>query len=354
MENGILRVVIADDSRTIRALLRQWLAPEHGFEVVGEAANGRECAELVNRLRPSIVVTDMEMPEMDGVAATREIMCTRPTPILIFTSSDVDERRGVFADALAAGALDVFHKPSLTSDAEMEEAAVRFRKLLRILAPIMLIRRCAPIRAAIAPPPSPILPPRAGGPVRVLALAASTGGPAALVSVLKKLPAGFPAPVLAVQHMSPEFVAGFAEWLGQNINLPVAIPAQNEALRPGVVFVAPGDTHMRLGGGWRVNLDRSAPLNSCRPSADALFSSVADVAGPEAVGVILTGMGEDGARGLLQMRRKGAVTVAQSEGTCVVYGMPKAAADGGAAARVLDLEEIGGFLAESFAREAGR
>lgn len=345
MNDAPLRVVIADDSRTVRALLRQWLAPEYGFEIVGEAADGTECLELVRRLRPALVVTDMEMPGLDGLAVTRAIMSAQPTPILIFTSSDIDKRRGVFVEALAAGALDVFHKPLLLTGGEADAAGARFRKLLKLLAPIKLVRRSQPRQPAGAQPPLP------AGRSRLLAIAASTGGPAALVSVLKMLKPEFPAPVLLVEHMSAEFMGGFAEWLGKNISLPVVLPVNNEALRPGVVYVAPGDTHMRLVPGWRVQLDRSAPLNSCRPSADALFDSVADAAGPEAVGVILTGMGEDGARGLLRMRQRGAVTVAQDENSCVVYGMPKAAADNGAAEHILDLGEIGRFLSESFKPE---
>ncbi len=348
MNNGLLRVVVADDSGTIRALLRQWLTPELGFEIVGEAANGKECVQLVQNLRPAIVVMDMDMPVMDGVEATREIMSRQPTPILIFTSSEIDSKRGVFFKALDAGALDLFHKPRLITDDETNAATDRFRKLLKLLAPIKPIRRgILPAKPAAwlpAPLPGPGFP-------RVLAVAASTGGPAALINVLKILPAGFPVCTLLVQHMAAEFMQGFAEWLGQNIGLPVRLAAHGDAIRPGAVLVAPGDVHMRLTAEGRVHLDHSDPVNSCRPSADILFDSVARVSGPGSIGVILTGMGEDGAKGLLHMRQSGALTIAQDEASCVVYGMPKAAAETGAAGQVLPLEDIGKFIMSSFKPE---
>lgn len=347
MNSELLRVVVADDSGTVRALLRQWLSPGMGFEIVGEAANGRQCVELVLRLRPAMVVMDMDMPEMNGVEATREIMRRQPTPILIFTSSEIDKARGVFYEALAAGALDIFYKPRLLNDEEVNLATSRFRRLLKLLAPIKMIRRCGPkplspepdVRAMYAGPARPRRLPE------ILALAASTGGPAALSALLRQLPAGFPLRTLVVQHMAAEFMPGFVEWLGQGVKLPVRAAAQGQLARPGEVLVAPGDFHMRLGAGARVELEASAPVNSCRPSADVLFESVAAASGAGAMGVLLTGMGEDGARGLLSMRRAGALTIAQAESSCVVYGMPKAAADIGAAAHVMELDAIGRFVA---------
>ncbi|HAT71604.1 MAG TPA: chemotaxis response regulator protein-glutamate methylesterase [Elusimicrobia bacterium] len=345
MNSELLRVIVADDSGTVRALLRQWLSPELGFEIVGEAVNGRQCVELVLRLRPAIVVMDMDMPEMNGVEATREIMWRQPTPILIFTSSEIDKDRGVFYEALAAGALDIFYKPRLTNDEEVNLATSRFRRLLKLLAPIKMIRRCLP--RPLTAEPAVLVPAWPARPQRlpeILAIAASTGGPAALSAVLSQLPPGFPLCTLVVQHMAAEFMPGFVEWLGQGVKVPVRAASRGELARPGEVLVAPGDCHMRLGAGGRVELDVSAPVNSCRPSADVLFDSVAEASGPAAMGVILTGMGEDGARGLLNMRRAGALTIAQAEESCVVYGMPKAAADRGAAVHVMELGEIVRFI----------
>ncbi len=345
MPEATIRVVVADDSDTVRQLLRRWLTADFGFAIVGEARNGRECVELVARLRPAIVVMDVDMPEMDGLEATRQVMSRTPTPILIFTSSSLARQRKVAFEALAAGALDVFHKPRvLARDAAAATPgeADKFRKLLALLAPIKVIGRPVAGTRPVATPP--VRPPSEIP--RVLAIAASTGGPVALIRVLGALPPTFPLCTLLVQHQSPAFMPGFIEWLGENISLPVKAAAHGDALRPAVVLVAPGDQHMRLGDDGRIQLDRKEPIHACRPAADALFESVARVAGPKAIGVVLTGMGRDGALGLLEMRRAGAYTVAQDEASSVVYGMPQAAAELNAVDEVLSLGAIGEFLAE--------
>ena len=345
MPEAPIRVVVADDSDTVRQLLRRWLSAEFGFAIVGEARNGRECVELVARLRPAIVVMDVDMPEMDGLEATRQVMSRAPTPILIFTSSTLARQRKVAFEALAAGALDVFHKPRVLprdSVAATAGDADKFRKLLALLAPIKVIGRPA---AGTRPVPATPVRPTSAIP-RVLAIAASTGGPVALIRVLGALPPTFPLCTLLVQHQSPAFMPGFIEWLGENIRLPVKAAAHGDALRPAVVLVAPGDHHMRLGNDGRIQLDREEPMHACRPAADALFESVARVAAAKAIGVLLTGMGRDGAQGLLEMRRAGAYTVAQDEASSVVYGMPQAAVALGGVDQILPLDAIGEFLTE--------
>jgi len=340
MSQGLIRVVIVDDSDMVRRLLRTWLTPAMGFEIVAEASNGRIAVELVTKHRPQIVVMDVDMPVMDGLEATREIMHLAPTPILIFTSSALARRRKVAFEALSAGALDVFHKPRLTGDAAADTTtADKLRRLLTLLAPIKVISR----HASRTPAPLPVLTPTGSLP-RLLAIAASTGGPVALVTVLKTLPPTFPLCTLLVQHQSVEFMDDFVAWVGDNVGLPVKTAAHGDALRPGVVMVAPGDQHMRLGDDGRIRLDREEAMHACRPAADALFSSVARVAGAKAIGVLLTGMGKDGARGLLDMRQAGAVTVAQDEATSVVYGMPREAVSIGAAQHELPLDSIGEFI----------
>ena len=338
MADAPIRVVIADDSDTARRMLREWLTPQAGFEIVAEAPNGKAAVDSVVSLRPNIVVLDVEMPEMDGIEATRQIMSRAPTPIVMFTSSAIAIKRKIAFEALAAGALDVFHKPAPGEPGHA--AAEEFRKLLTLLAPIKVITRPAPRTRPVVPQPRK---PLAGIP-RTLAVAASTGGPVALVKVLKSLPPTFPACVLLVQHQPPEFMQGFIEWLADNIALPVKMAKDGDALRPGVVLVAPGDHHMRLGDDGRIKLDRGEPIHACRPAADALFSSVARVAGSRSIGVLLTGMGQDGARGLLEMKQAGAITIAQDESTSVVYGMPKSAVEMGATDHVLPIDAIGEFV----------
>lgn len=335
-----IRVVIADDSMVARQVLRRWLTPDTGFQIVGEAPNGQVAVELVIRYRPQIVVMDVDMPVMDGLEATRRIMNQAPTPILIFTSSRMARERKVPFEALAAGALDVFHKPrAVGDDPDYGGEADKLRKLLALLAPIKVISRHAPRVHAPLPAHTPT-----GAVPRTLAIAASTGGPVALAKVLKTLPPTFPLCTLLVQHQSAEFMDDFVAWLGENITLPVKTAVSGDALRPAVVLVAPGDQHMRLGADGRIRIERDAPIHACRPAADALFTSVAQVVGSKAIGVLLTGMGKDGARGLLHMRQAGSITIAQDEQTSVVYGMPKEADNIGAASHVLPLDAIGEFI----------
>lgn len=348
MTNAPIRVVVADDSATVRLWLRQELVPEFGFEVVGEAANGAECVELVDRLRPSIVVMDVDMPQMDGIEATRQVMSRAPTPILIFTASMIARERKVAFEALAAGALDVYHKPRSVVDGGNGGAngeADHLRQLLTLLAPIKVIRRRSsrdsnPYLAPAAP--TAALP--VASTHRILAIGASTGGPMAVLTVLKGLPRTIPLCILLVQHQSPEFMADFISWLADNVSLPVKAAVEGDMVRPGVVFVAPADQHMRLQADGRISLDKEPPMHACRPAADALFSSVARAVGPKAIGVILTGIGHDGAAGLLEMRRSGALTVAQDEASSVVYGMPRAAVELDAAMHQLSAEQMGTFL----------
>jgi two-component system chemotaxis response regulator CheB len=281
---------------------------------------------------------DVDMPEMDGIEATREVMSRAPTPILIFTASTVARERKVAFEALAAGALDVYHKPTSALDGStgVNGEANRLRQLLTLLAPIKVIRRRSsrdsqPFLVAVAPPAA--LPVTSHH--RILAIGASTGGPMAVLTVLKGLPRTIPLCVLLVQHQSPEFMDDFISWLADNLSLPVRAAVAGDVVRPGVVFVAPADQHMRLQPDGRISLDKEPPM---------LFSSVASAVGAKAIGVLLTGIGRDGAAGLLAMRRSGALTVAQDEASSVVYGMPRAAVELDAAMHQLSADQIGTFL----------
>lgn len=339
--------MVADDSATVRGFLAAALRPEHGFEVVGEADDGRRCVELVCSRRPDIVLLDVDMPELDGLEATVEIMRKAPTPIVIFTSSAVSRRLQVPIKALAAGALEVLHKPAIGSRAGFDAVAQGLRERLRLLAQIKVIRR----RRLSAPgaPRAPIATPQETP--RILAIGASTGGPATLVDVLGGMKPTTPLTVLLVQHMSVEFMQGFIEWLAESLSLPVKEAASGDRLRPGTILVAPGGRHLVLARGGAVRLEDSPPLHACRPSIDVLFDSVALHGAPRAIGVLLTGLGADGARGLLAMRSKGCVTVAQDEASSTVFGMPKAAIDLGAAEHVLDPDGIAGLLRLDSVRE---
>jgi two-component system chemotaxis response regulator CheB len=319
------------------------------MEVVGEAGDGRSGIELCERLRPDVLTLDMMLPVMTGLAATEYIMAHVPTPILVVSASF--NRGEVFKtyDALAAGAVDVIEKPRGDEPAGVWERA--FLSAVRIVSRVRVVthRRARPGGMSGAGAPGrPVRSPVALDHPRTLALiGVSTGGPSALVQVLSSLPGNFSAPVLIVIHLATPFAAAFSEWLQAQSGRPVAFARDGEALSglAGQVRLAPPEQHLVARGG-RLELTRDPERHSCRPSVDVLFESVATERGPETVACLLTGMGRDGAAGLLALRRAGAFTIAQDEATSVVYGMPREAAELGAAEQIAPLSQVGPLLAE--------
>lgn len=350
----MIRVLVADDSLTVRKRIVDLLSAHPDFEVVAEAVDGREVIEACQRLRPDVITLDMMMPVMSGLAATEYIMAFCPTPILIVSSSF--NRGEIFKtyDALAAGALDVLEKPrDDDSEGDWEQRLVA---TLRIISRIKVIThprgRLAHLNhhpaGAVetpAPPPAPAGTPR--DTCELVAMGASTGGPGAVVDILRSLPGDFSLPILLVIHISRVFGAGFAEWLNGLSPFPVAFAKNGERLpSPGAcrVLLAPPDEHLIVRDG-RLWLTRDDERHSCRPSVDTLFESVAAQLGPRAAGCLLTGMGRDGARGLLAIQQAGGRTIAQDETSSVVFGMPREAIRLGAAEQVLNLNRIAPALA---------
>lgn len=343
-----IRVLVVEDSVTVRARLCEVLAADPAIQVVAEAADGKRGIELCQSLRPDVVTLDMMLPLMSGLAATEYIMAHCPTPILIVSSST--NRGELFRtyDALAAGALDVLEKPR--GDASDDRWETRLVEAVKLVSRIKVIthprgrlgslgRAAGDAAGGATPAASP------GRRRRVVALGASTGGPAAIVDVLRALPAGFPLPVLVVIHIGEPFGAAFAEWLDGQTAHRVAYARDGEPLPDsGRVVMAPPDLHLVVGNG-RLQLTAGPERHSCRPSVDVLFESLAREYGPAVVAALLTGMGRDGAAGLLEIRRAGGLTLAQDEATSVVYGMPREAVLLGAAERVVPLTEIGAVLA---------
>jgi two-component system chemotaxis response regulator CheB len=349
-----LRVLVAEDSLTVRRRLCETLAAEPGIEVVGEAEDGRQAIERCQALRPDVLTMDMMMPVMTGLAATEYIMAHCPTPILIVSSSINRGELFKTYDALAAGAVDVLEKPR--GDEPDDRWERRFIDTVRLVARIRVITHLRARYAAPAPNGVEVMPAAsASARCQVIALGASTGGPGALVRVLRDLSPAVRVPVLAVLHINEPFGSAFADWLDAQVPRPVAFARHGQALveLAGRIVLAPPDQHLVLRNGATL-LTHGSEVHSCRPSVDVLFESVAAACGPGAVGGLLTGMGRDGASGLLAMRRAGAATVAQDEASCVVYGMPREAALIGAAARILPLAEIGAALSElaQLAKEA--
>ncbi|UHD14817.1 chemotaxis-specific protein-glutamate methyltransferase CheB [Thiocapsa bogorovii] len=336
-----VRVLVVDDSRSARSLIRALIETAPGLVVCGEAADGREAVEKTLALKPDVVTMDLQMPEMDGMQAIEEIMSRHAVPILVL--SDLADAANAMA-AVARGALEAARKPTFDEGAGLASR-------LRILARIPVIRHIRRNGALVVKdvPDDPTLsawpetrrdtpPSRPGSPV--VAIASSTGGPQALARILPDLPADFAAPVLIAQHISDGFAVAMADWLDQLCALPVKIPVEGEALLPGRVYIADSITHMTLGAGRRIRLEQRAESDVYRPSCDRLLTSVAAQVGRDAVGVILTGMGRDGAQGMLALAKAGGTTIAQDEATSVIFGMNREAILAGGVQLTLPLDLI--------------
>jgi two-component system chemotaxis response regulator CheB len=344
------RVLVVEDSLTIRRRLCEVLGTDPDIEIVGEAADGERAVEACQEHRPDVVTMDMMLPNMSGLAATEYIMAHCPTPILICSSSLNRGELFKTYEALAAGAVDVLDKPrGDETDGTWER---HFIETVKLVARIRVIthpraRLGALGRDRSVPVSATATPARVGTsqPYRVAAIGASTGGPGAIVEILRALPADFRLPVLLVLHISEPFAVAFTEWLDRQSSRRVVCARDGDliAAHAGRVVMAPSDRHLVVRGG-RLRLTREAERNSCRPSVDVLFESMAKEYGPAAVAVLLTGMGRDGASGLLEIRKAGGLTVAQDEATSVIFGMPYEAIALGAAVRVLPLGQIGAFL----------
>lgn len=348
-----IRVLVVEDSRTVRAWLCQTLADDADLEVVGEAGDGQEAIDLCARLRPHVVTMDMMLPGLSGLDATEHIMAHFPTPILIVSAST--NRGELFRtyDALAAGAVDVLEKPG--GDGPSDDWRRAFVAAVKLASRIRVITHLRGRRRQVAA--ESIVPATLHAERRcaVIGLGASTGGPAALVEVLSALPRGFAIPILLVLHIAEPFASAFAEWLSDQVRRRVAYARHGDAVdaKAGEVVMAPPGRHLVVSGG-RVRLTSDGERHSCRPSIDVLFESMAVEYGASAAAGLLTGMGRDGAAGLLAVRRAGGVTVAQDAATSVVYGMPREAALIGAASQVLPLGAIGPALAALADQVGGR
>lgn len=327
-----IRVLIVDDSAVARELLKSVLESDPGIRVVGMAATGGEGLELTVKLKPDLVTMDLVMPGMDGMEATQRIMARHPTPILFFSS--FFERVGSYSrsDALAAGALDILEKPTPMPDEHWTAATDMMVAKVKALAQVTVVTHIhgAP---ALDQRPQPRVSPRRAA--RVVAIGASTGGPRVVEQLLSALPANYAPAVLVVQHMADGYVTGLITWLRRRCPLSIAIAKDGDLLQSGRVLFAPASTHLTVQPGGRVRLQDDEPVMGCRPSVDVAFLSVAKAYGPRAAGVLLTGMGTDGAAGLLAIRRAGGLTLVQDEASCAIFGMPRAAIDLGAAQHVL-------------------
>jgi two-component system chemotaxis response regulator CheB len=350
-----IRVLIVDDAVVIRRIVSDVLGADPDIEVVGTAANGKIGIAKIPQVNPDLVTLDVEMPDMDGLQTLRELRkINRKLPVIMFSTLT---SRGASAtlDALAAGADDYVNKPANVGSVAVAMARIRDELIPKIKA-------LCPRSPAVAPAPAPAQPLRTSvraprnAIVHAVIVGISTGGPNALDEIIPALPADLPVPVLIVQHMPPVFTRVLAERLNSKSGLRVKEAEAGEPVVAGTVYIAPGDHHLtvaRTAGGLETRLDQGTPENSCRPAADALMRSAAKVWGPATLGVVLTGMGQDGLRGAECIREAGGEIYVQDEATSVVWGMPGAVARAGLADRQIPLGQVAMDIARRVMRSRG-
>lgn len=346
-----IRVLVVDDSVVIRRLVTQALEPDPQLEVVGAASNGAIALQRIPQLNPDVLTLDIEMPEMDGLETLRRVRREHPQLRVIMFSTLTERGAAITLQALTLGADDYVAKVS--NEGSLDRSMIRLREELIpkikqfFHLPCQFLSQAKPEPAHL-PAASPArrsqpLPQSMKVRPKVLVIGVSTGGPTALAAILPELPTGFPLPILVVQHMPPLFTRLLAERLHTVCQLPVEEASQGALVTAGKILIAPGDFHLKLSssrGAAHVYLDQSPPLNSCRPSVDALFTSAGEVFGGAAIAVVLTGMGQDGLRGAEILKAQGASILAQDEASSVVWGMPGAVVNAGLADRVLALDQI--------------
>ena len=338
-----INVLVVEDSPTVRELITHILGSDPDIAVVGTAVSGEDAVAAAARLRPDLITMDINLPGINGYEATRRIMETCPTRIIIVSASHDPKDVARSLRVVEAGALTILPPPLGLGHPEFQIRAAELIRTVKLMSEIKVVRRWpkapAPAKAAprveVKPVPKKI---------ELVAMGASTGGPLVLKTILAGLGPGFPAPVLIVQHMSPGFVPGLAEWLRQSTGFPVQVAQDRQEILPGQAYLAPDGFHMGVDRFGRVELNTAPPVGGLRPAVAPLFRSVAQTYGPSAVAILLTGMGDDGVAEMALMKEKGAVTIAQDKESSVVHGMPGEAIKLGAALYALGPEQIAELL----------
>jgi len=345
----VVRVLIVDDSRVVQQFMLHIFSYDSDIEVVGLAGTGEEAIKLALEKKPDVITMEISMPDMDGEEATRLIMERIPTPIVIVSGilqpDDIVNSFKLFE----SGALAIVPRPPWMEDPDFIEARKNLIQTVKLMSEVEVVRRFPKqskerVKSVHIKPKGHIDVKS----IQLIAIGASTGGPAALKTILSNIPEDLPVPVVIVQHIAKGFVKGLRDWLSGTAVLPLHIASDGEVLKPGNVYIAPDDYQTGIVAGPGIALSKSAMENDPVPSIDYLFRSVSEVLGKNAMGVLLTGMGKDGAKELKGMKKKGAITIVQNEASCVVFGMPGEAIKMGAADHVLAPEKIAELLTDLF------
>ncbi|MFA5800884.1 MAG: chemotaxis-specific protein-glutamate methyltransferase CheB [Thermoleophilia bacterium] len=340
-----IRVLVADDSSTVRLMLCRMLESDSSIKVVGTASNGREAVEQVAMLKPDMVTMDVNMPVMDGLAAIEHIMAYNPLPVLVVSSVVDKQNTSNAAKALGAGAVDVISKPEPKSVEEFNEVAADLRAKIKLLSRVRVITHPrARLLSSDSKTHLEVVKDTDAGFRKIIAIGSSTGGPQALQRILCSLPEDLNAGVVIVQHIAKGFTEGLVEWLSHTCKMAIKIGVNGQLIRPGEITIAPDEIHMIVTSGGRIGLVEKHISGPHKPSADVLLESVADVYGSNAIGVILTGMGRDGAQGIKAIHERGGHTIAQDENTSVIFSMAKEAIKLGGVEKVSPLTEISNII----------
>lgn len=334
-----IKVIIVEDSLVVRELLKHIIGSDSRFDILAAVESAEQCLALLETEHPDVISLDIRLPGMNGLDATLQIMSKRPTPIVVVAAQVDDDELNIAMNALRAGALSVVEKPVGVTNVDFDALAAKLCTQLAIMSQVKVVRQGIDrgLRFGSAEPPPPVRP--TPGSFSMLGIVASTGGPQALVQLLCGLGVGFPLPILLVQHITSSFLEGFVSWLTGATPFQVKIADEDELPVPGFIYVAPIDRHLALIHG-RLSIVNSPAICNQKPSGTVLFKSLARELGRQGIGVVLTGMGADGSEGLAEMRLAGAYTIAEDASTCVVFGMPSAAAKIGAVRELLPLPEI--------------
>jgi two-component system chemotaxis response regulator CheB len=338
----MIRVLIVEDSEVIAFLLTAIIENAPDLQVIGRAKTGQEAIEMADALNPDLITMDIRMPVMDGLTAIAQIMASKPKPIVVI-SSNVDDELQISFKAIDHGALAVLEKPCGFNDPEFESIQNSIVNTIRAMAEVKLVKR----KIYSTPVALDFTPHFKHAHYELVVIGCSTGGPQALKKILSALPENFPLPIVITQHISAGFVEGLANWLNDYTPLTVKIANAHEPLLKGVVYLAPDNYHCmvnKAAGGYEIFLSTAAPIKGFRPSVTALFNSAVAVCPKQSIGIILSGMGSDGAEGMLAMMEQHCLTIAQDENSSIVFGMPAAAIALNAVSKILPLDAIASFL----------